>query len=131
MREIRGLKADNTDLTRANEDLRKAVEDKNQQLNLEKIETNSLRNQLDTMDSQYRELLAENDRAKRDSFYMKEKLLAAESEIKALQMSLEKSQINADQAADALSRVEKALEVYFSFIFFLKLNREKEESQLI
>jgi len=75
------------------------------------MECNSLRNQLDTMDSQYRELLAENDRIKRDHFYLKEKVLAAESEIKTLQMSLDKSQINADQASEALSRTEKALEV--------------------
>lgn len=112
LREIRGLKADNTELNRINEDLRKAVDDKTQQLNLANMEINSVRNQLDTMDGQYRDLLSENDRTKRDTFGLKERLLAAESEIKTLQMTLEKTQINIDQAAEALSRTEGALEVY-------------------
>ncbi len=110
LREIRGLKADNTELNRINEDLRKAVDDKTQQLNLANMEINSVRNQLDTMDGQYRDLLSENDRTKRDTFGLKERLLAAESEIKTLQMTLEKTQINIDQAAEALSRTEGALE---------------------
>ena len=67
------------------------------------------------MDGQYRDLLSENDRTKRETFGLKERLLAAESEIKTLQMTLEKTQINIDQAAEALSRTEGALEVYFSF----------------
>ncbi len=112
MREIRGLKSDNTDLHRTNEDLRKSVEDKTQQINLANMEINSLKNQLDSMDFQYRDILSENDKSKRDHFYVKEKLLAAESEIKSLQMTLEKAQFNADQASEALSRTEKALDVH-------------------
>jgi len=115
LREIRGLKADNTELNRINEDLRKAADDKTQQVNIANMEINSLRNQLDTMDGQYRDLLSENDRTKRETFGLKERLLAAESEIKTLQMTLEKTQINIDQAAEALSRTEGALEVYFFF----------------
>ena len=103
------------------DDLRKTVEDKKQQINLEDIEVSSLRNQLTTMDNQYRDLLSENDRAKRESFNFKEKLFAAESEIKTLQMTLDKTQIHADQSAEALSRTERMLEVQYKMLFFCNL----------
>jgi len=104
------------ELNRVNEDLRKACDDKQQQINLGKMEVNSLRDQLETMDGQYRDLLAENDRIKRDNFTQKEKLLSGESELKSLRMTLEKLQIDKTQASEALYRAEKALDVILSFI---------------
>ena len=111
LKDLKVLRAENMELQHDIDDLRKTIEDKKQQINLEDIEVNSLRNQLTTMDNQYRDLLSENDRAKRESFNFKERLLAAESEIKALQMTLDKTQIHADQSAEALSRTERMLEV--------------------
>ena len=111
MREIKSLKSEIIELNRVIDDLRKTCDDKHQQINLGQIENSSLRDQLDAMESQYRDLLAENDKVKRDNFGLKERLLSAESEIKTLQLSLDKAEIDANQSAEALSRTEKALEV--------------------
>lgn len=104
------------ELNRVNEDLKKNCDDRQQQINLGKMEINSLRDQLETMDGQFRDLLSENDRIKRDNFTQKEKILSTESELKSLRMTLEKLQIDKTQTSEALFRAEKALDVIFSFI---------------
>lgn len=108
-------------MNRVIDDLRKTCDDKHQQINLGQIENSSLRDQLDAMESQYRDLLSDNDKVKRENFGLKERLLAAESEIKTLRLSLEKAEIDANQTAEALSRTEKALEVDFQKI--IQLNK--------
>ena len=86
-------------------------EDKDQQLNMLRLELDNLNNQMGSSGKQYRDLLSENESLKKDALQQKEVQLETENELRNISLHNEKIVRELNQLKDALFRTEQALEV--------------------
>jgi len=107
---LKDANASNRDLTDKNSDLIKMNEDKDQQLNMLRLELDNLNNQMGSSGKQYRDLLSENESLKKDALQQKEVQLETENELRNISLHNEKIVRELNQLKDALFRTEQALE---------------------
>ena len=86
-------------------------EDKDQQLNMLRLELDNLNNQMGSSGKQYRDLLSENESLKKDALQQKEVQLETENELRNISLHNEKIVRELNQLKDVLFRTEQALEV--------------------